>query len=84
VGVFERLLGLGSLEYPEAPLIHRHVIFPISSGGIGLIYIEVIALATYLGSWALTTLVITFRFLLVYCSFLLEAIGVNGSGPFPL
>jgi hypothetical protein len=84
VGVVERLLGLGSLEYLEAPLIHRHVVFPISSGGIGLIYLEVIALATYLGSWALITLVITSRFLLDYCSFLLEAIGVNGSRPFPL
>jgi hypothetical protein len=71
MGVFEKLLGLGSLECFEAFLVHLHVVFPISSGGIGLIFLEVIALVAYFGSWALGVIVITsmfnnsiFRFLL--------------------
>ncbi len=56
-----------------SPLVHRYVLFPISSGGI--IFAETIALVVFLGSWGLITLVITFRFLLDLCSFLLEVIG---------
>jgi hypothetical protein len=50
MGVFERLLDLGSLECPEALLIHQHVTFLISSGGVRLISSKVIAPIDYLGS----------------------------------
>ncbi len=50
MGIFEGLLDLGSLECPEAPLIHQHVTFLISSGGIRLISSKVIAPTVYLGS----------------------------------
>jgi len=53
------------------------------SGGIGLISLENIASTTYLGSWALVTHVITSKFLLDSCIFLLETIGANNSGPLP-
>ncbi len=55
--------------------------FPISSGGVRLISLEVIVLVTYLGSWGLVALVITSKFLLDFCLFLLEAIGVSRLGP---
>jgi len=44
-----------------------------------LISLKVIVLVAYLGSWILVTLVIISKFLLDFCSFLLEAIGVNNS-----
>jgi hypothetical protein len=49
MGFFERLLGLGSLECPKAILVLKQMAFPIFSGGIGLISLEVITLVTYLG-----------------------------------
>jgi hypothetical protein len=81
--VFEKLLGLGSLECLEAPLVHQQVAFPISSGGIGLISLEVIAQTAYLKSWALVALVTISRFLLNSHMFLLEVKGVNNSSPLP-
>jgi len=53
------------------------VVFLIFCGGVGLISLEVITLAAYLGSWAVVALVIAFKFLLDSCPFLLEAIGVS-------
>jgi hypothetical protein len=44
MGVFERLLGLGSLECFEALLVHQHVVFPNSSGGHKVDFLEVIVL----------------------------------------
>ncbi len=76
MGIFERLLGSGSLECLEALLVCRHVVLPVCSGGIRLISLKVIVLVAYLGSWTLVTFVITSRFLL-------EVIGVNSSRPFP-
>jgi hypothetical protein len=81
VGVFKRLLGLGSLECPKAPFVHQYVVLPIYNDGIRLISLEVIVPIAYLGSWALIALVITFKFLLDFCPFLLEPISVNSSGP---
>lgn len=52
-------------------------------GGIGLISLNVIALATYLKSWALVTSVIASRFLLDFHLFLLKAIGANSLGSLP-
>jgi hypothetical protein len=50
MGVFERFLGLGSLECPKVFLVWWHMAFPIFSGGVGLISMEVIVLITYLGN----------------------------------
>lgn len=75
--IFERLLGPCLLECLETLLFCQQAIFPIFSGGIGLISLEVITLATYLRSWAIVALVIAFRFLLDSCPFLLEVIGVS-------
>jgi hypothetical protein len=40
-------------------------------------------LVAFLGSWALVVLVITFKFLLDSCPFVLEAIGASSLGSFP-
>ncbi len=83
MGVFERLLGMGSLECPKAPLIHWHVAIPNYNGDIGLISLEVIALATFLGHQALVAPIIASRFLLDSCPLLLKAIGASNLRPFP-
>jgi hypothetical protein len=44
---------------------------PISSGGIGFVFVETNVLTKYLGNWALVALVIIFNFLLNSCPFLL-------------
>jgi hypothetical protein len=53
---FGKLLGSSSLKCPKAFLVRRHVVFPIFSGGIKLISLEVIASIAYMGSWALISL----------------------------
>jgi hypothetical protein len=58
------------------------VVLPISSGGVWLISSKVITLTAYLGNWAIIALVITYKFLLDFHPFLLEAIGVSNSRPF--
>jgi hypothetical protein len=83
MGVFFKLLGLGSLECPKAPLVHLQVALTIFNGGIRLTSSNVIALATYLGSWALITFVIASRFLLDFRQFWLKATGANSSGSLP-
>lgn len=77
---FYKLFGLCSLQYLQAFLVHWQVAFPISSGGIWLISLKVIVQATYLGSWAWVAHVIAFKFLLDFCTFLLEMIVVNNLG----
>jgi hypothetical protein len=52
---FGRLLGSSSLECPKAFLVCRQVVFPIFSGGIKFISLEVIALIAYMGSWVLVS-----------------------------
>jgi hypothetical protein len=74
---------MGSLEHLEALLILGKWLFHFD-GGIRLTSLEVIALVTYLKSWALVEFVITSRFLLDFHSFLLEVIGANRLGPFLL
>jgi len=76
-------LGLSFLDYLYALLMSQHVIFPISYGGFNLICTKLIALAAYLGNWALVAPIIVTKFLLDHCLFLLEAIGVSDFGPFP-
>ncbi len=63
IGIFGRLLRLGSLECSEAPLVCQQTFLPISKCGIGLVSMEVIALVMYLGSWGLIALIITSKFL---------------------
>jgi hypothetical protein len=70
LGIFESLLGASPFECLEAFLVRQHVAFPISSGGIGLISLKVIAIIAYLRSWALITHVKASKFLLNSCSFL--------------
>jgi hypothetical protein len=50
MGIFLKLLGLGSLKSPKAPFVHRQMALTIFNGGIRLISSNVIALATYLES----------------------------------
>jgi hypothetical protein len=83
MGIFEKLLGVSPFECFKAFLVCRHVAFPISNGGIGLISSYVIALATYLRNWALVAHVIASRFLLDSCPFLLGAISASNSGSLP-
>jgi len=76
-------LGVSFLDYLHAPLVHQHVTFPISCGGINFISTKLIALAAYLGNWAFFAPIITIKFLLDHHLLLLEAIGASGFGPFP-
>jgi hypothetical protein len=60
---FERFLVQIFLECLEAPLLHWQASFPISKGMIDLVFVKVIALATYLGSWGCVAPIIVSRFL---------------------
>ncbi len=75
--VFERFLSLGSLECQEALLVCQNVSLPISSGGIGFIYVKTIVPTTYFESWMLIVLIIAFKLLLDLHPFLLEVIEVT-------
>lgn len=83
IGNFRKLLKPCSLECSEVPLLHQQTSLPISKCGIGLVFVEVIASAMYLGSWGLVTLIITSKFLQNNRLFLLGAISGNNSNPFP-
>jgi len=83
MGVFKRLLGSHSLEWPKALLVCQKVVLLIFNEGVKLISLEVIAPFAYLESWALVAPVITSKFLLDFCLFLLETIGVSSSRPLP-
>jgi hypothetical protein len=83
MGVFERLVGLGSLDCFEAPLVCEHVALPISSGGVTLISSKVIVPTAYLRNWALVTPIIVSKFLLDFCMFLLKVISVSNLRPLP-
>jgi hypothetical protein len=52
-------------------------------GGIVIIFLKIIVLVVYLGSWGLMTSIIALIFLQDYHPFLLEAIKVSGLGLFP-
>jgi hypothetical protein len=81
--VYEKVLGPSCFECLKAPLVHWEVMFPISSGSMGFISVKTIEPMIFLGSWALVTLDITFKFLLDLHSFLLEAIGASFSSSLP-
>jgi hypothetical protein len=57
------------------------VALPISSGGIQLISLKVLAQVTYLGSWALVVHGIASRVFFYLCPFLLEMIVVSNLRP---
>jgi hypothetical protein len=48
--VFEKKLGLNSLECLETHLVFHQVVFPIFNEGVRLISSKIIALITYLGN----------------------------------
>jgi len=81
MGIFEKLVGPGSLDYFKAPLVCQQVALPISSGGVALISSKVIDPTAYLRSWALVTPIIASKFLLDFCLFLLKVIGVSNLRP---
>ncbi len=70
-------MALGSLS-PTTSLS------PHSNGGLGLIFVESIALVAHLGSWVLVALVIASKFLLNFNLFLLQMIGMNNLGSLSL
>jgi hypothetical protein len=49
MGVFEKKLGLRSLECPKAILVFQQMALPIFNVGVRLISLEVIILTSYLG-----------------------------------
>lgn len=71
---FERLMCPGFLECFQVPLVHRHVCFFISNGGLSIIFVKGIVLVAYLRSWALVAFVIASRFMLDFHLLLLESI----------
>jgi hypothetical protein len=70
-------------EILKALLVHRQVLLPISSGGIGFIYTKTIASTTYLGGWMLVALIIISRFTLDSHPFLLVAIKASSLNSLP-
>jgi hypothetical protein len=79
--MFGRLLGPRSFDNLEGPLASKQTSFPITFGSIKLIPMATIALATYLGSWALVISIIIARFMVDQCPFLLEALAqINNNG----
>lgn len=82
MGVFEKLLGLGSLECPKTLLVHQQVALLISNGGHKVDFFEGHCSSCLFGNWALVAPMIISKFLLDYHMFLLEVIGVNSSKSF--
>ncbi len=81
--IFGKLLRLGFLECLKASLVHQQFFLVIFKSGIGLVFVEVIALTTYLGSWGFVAQIIASNFLQGGCPFLLGAIRANISSPLP-
>ncbi len=72
--MFGDLLGSRSFDSPERPLAHKQASLPITFSGVRLILASIITPTSYLGSWVLVALVITTRFMVDQCPFLLEAL----------
>jgi hypothetical protein len=64
-------------------LVRQQAYFPIFKGGLGLVFVEVIAPTSHLGSKGLIVPIIASRFLLDGRQFLLGAIRAKNLGPFP-
>jgi hypothetical protein len=80
MGVFGRLLNLGSLQCPHASLVYHQIFLPIFSKRVGFISSKVIVLVAYLGSWAFGALITVSKFLVNFHLFLLVAIDANNLG----
>ncbi len=76
MGVFEKFLGPGFLEWPKALLIQEQMVFPISRHRFDFHGGHCFN-CTYLGNWALVVIIISSKFLLDFRPFLLKAIGAN-------
>jgi hypothetical protein len=50
-------------ECLEAPLVYQQAFLPISKGGVGFVYVEVITPSMYLGNWGLVAPIVASRFL---------------------
>jgi len=84
MGIFERLLCLGSLKCFGVFIVYQHVILLVlKGGGIRLIFLEVIVLIVYLGSWALMIIIIILKFLLNFHLLKLKLIGCEQFRAFP-
>jgi hypothetical protein len=68
------LLDLGSFDNPKGRLAHKQVSISITFCDIELIPTATIAPTAYLRSWALVASIITTRFMVDQCPFLLEAL----------
>jgi hypothetical protein len=80
--MFRHLLGLGSFDNPEKPLVHKQGSLPMIFGGVEFILTSTIAPTTYLGSWALVVSIIVVRFMVDHRPFLLEALAQVNSNTF--
>ncbi len=81
--MFGHLLGLRSFNSPERPLAHKQTSLLIILSGVEFILTSTIAPTTYLGSWALIVPVITTRFMVDQCPFLLEISTRVNNNTFP-
>ncbi len=72
--IFGCLLGPGSFDSPERPLIRKQTSFLITFGGVRFILTTTIALIAYLRSWTLVILIIIVRFMINQHPFLLETL----------
>jgi hypothetical protein len=77
------LLGLVYFDNLERLLFHKQAFLLIILGGIDLISTSTNAPTTYLKAWAFVVSIITARFMVNQCPFLLEAlVQVNNTCPF--
>jgi hypothetical protein len=74
--VFGRLSNTSYWDCPHAPLVHQHAHLPIFHGGVTSFPQSSLCQCPIWGTCICCT-IITTRFLLDYCSFLLEVIGVS-------
>jgi hypothetical protein len=80
-----RLVGprSGSFDNPKGLIACKQTFLPITFISIGFILMAIIALTTYLGSWALITLIIVIMFMVDQCPFLFETLARVDNNNFP-
>ncbi len=81
--MFGRLLGPGSFDSLEGPLVGKQASLLITFDGFRLILTSTITLWAYLGSWTLVVLIIVVRFMVDQRPFLLEALSWVDNNTFP-
>jgi hypothetical protein len=72
--MFGHLLGLGSFDSPKRFIAHKQASLPIIFDGIKFILIVIIALITYLKSWAFAISIIVARFMGDQCPIIFKAL----------